>query len=98
MIESGFFNPKHPELYRELCNGLREHDHFMLLADFESYCEVQEKVIEARRDPEEWTRKSIMNTAGSGKFSSDRTIREYAQEIWNVEAMPTELHGHKIQT
>ena len=98
MIESGFFNPKHPELYRELCNGLREHDHFMLLADFESYCEIQEKVIEARRDPEEWTRKSIMNTAGSGKFSSDRTIREYAQEIWNVEAMPTELHGHKIQT
>ena len=98
MIESGFFNPKHPELYRELCNGLREHDHFMLLADFESYCEAQEKVIEARRDPEEWTRKSIMNTAGSGKFSSDRTIREYAQEIWNVEAMPTELHGHKIQT
>ena len=69
-----------------------------LLADFESYCEVQEKVIEARRDPEEWTRKSIMNTAGSGKFSSDRTIREYAQEIWNVDAMPTELHGHKIQT
>ena len=68
MIESGFFNPKHPELYRELCNGLREHDHFMLLADFESYCEVQEKVIEARRDPEEWTRKSIMNTAGSGNF------------------------------
>ena len=98
MIESGFFNPKHPELYRELCNGLREHDHFMLLADFESYCEVQEKVIEARKDPEEWTRKSIMNTAGSGKFSSDRTIREYAEEIWNVEAMPTELHGHKIQT
>ena len=98
MIESGFFNPKHPELYRELCNGLREHDHFMLLADFESYCEVQEKVIEARKNPEEWTRKSIMNTAGSGKFSSDRTIREYAQEIWNVEAMPTELHGHKIQT
>ena len=98
MIESGFFNPKHPELYRELCNGLREHDHYMLLADFESYCEVQEKVIEARRDPEEWTRKSIMHTAGSGKFSSDRTIREYAEEIWNVEAMPTELHGHKIQT
>ena len=98
MIESGFFNLQHPELYRELCNGLREHDHFMLLADFESYCEVQEKVIEARKDPEEWTRKSIMNTAGSGKFSSDRTIREYAQEIWNVEAMPTELHGHKIQT
>ncbi|MEC7131380.1 MAG: glycogen/starch/alpha-glucan phosphorylase [SAR324 cluster bacterium] len=98
MIESGFFNPKHPELYRELCNGLREHDHFMLLADFESYCEVQEKVIEARKDPEEWTRKSIMNTAGSGKFSSDRTIREYAQEIWNVEAMPKKLHGHKIQT
>ena len=98
MIESGFFNPKHPELYRELCNGLREHDHFMLLADFESYCEIQEKVIEARKDPEEWTRKSIMNTAGSGKFSSDRTIREYAEEIWNVEAMPTELHGHKIQT
>ena len=98
MIESGFFNPKHPELYRELCNGLREHDHYMLLADFESYCEVQEKVIEARKDLEEWTRKSIMNTAGSGKFSSDRTIREYAEEIWNVEAMPTELHGHKIHT
>ena len=39
-----------------------------------------------------------MNTAGSGKFPSDRTIREYAEEIWNVEAMPTELHGHKIQT
>ncbi|HJO46158.1 MAG: glycogen/starch/alpha-glucan phosphorylase [SAR324 cluster bacterium] len=96
MIESGHFNPGRPELYSELCRDLREHDHFMLLADFDSYLRAQHTVVEARKDQKSWTRKSIMNTAGSGKFSSDRTILEYAQEIWKVEPVPTELHGHKI--
>jgi len=59
----------------------------MLMADFEDYVECQDKVAETYRDKDKWTRMSIMNVAGMGKFSSDRTIREYCREIWNAKPL-----------
>jgi hypothetical protein len=78
LIRSGFFSRGDTELFRPLIDGLMYHDPYMLFADFQSYVECQEKVVrQAYRDTERWTRMSILNTARSGKFSSDRTIREY---------------------
>ena len=63
----------------------------MLLADYESYIKAQEKVDHLYQNPLEWTKKCILNIAASGKFSSDRTILEYAREIWNVEPSMSKL-------
>jgi len=65
---------------------LTHHDHFMVSADFESYSASQRQVAAKWRDRPEWWRSSVLNTARVGWFSSDRTIREYAREIWNVQA------------
>jgi starch phosphorylase len=65
-------------------------DHYMHLADLTSYCKAQQAVGELYRQPEEWTRKAILNVAASGPFSSDRTIRQYAEEIWNVKPVPVD--------
>lgn len=64
---------------------------YMLLADYESYIQCQEKVSQLFEDPIAWTKKSLLNIAASGKFSSDRTIAQYAREIWNVEPKTTPL-------
>ena len=63
-------------------------DHYLLLADYASYIDCPEQVGALYRDPEAWTRKAILNVAGMGQFSSDRTIGQYAQTIWNVVAKP----------
>ena len=85
MIADGRFCPEYPELFRPLVDSLLHHgDYFMVLADFDSYARCQEALAETYRDPEEWSRKAILNVAGMGKFSSDRTIRQYADEIWQV--------------
>jgi glycogen phosphorylase len=70
----------------------------MLFADFASYIECQDKVSAAYRDPERWTRMAILNTARSGKFSSDRSIREYSRDIWRVQPVPITLlpHGQSL--
>jgi starch phosphorylase len=60
----------------------------MHLADLKSYLEADRKLVELYANPEDWTRKAILNVAGSGKFSSDRTIAEYASEIWNAKPCP----------
>uniref|UniRef100_M0ZR59 Alpha-1,4 glucan phosphorylase n=1 Tax=Solanum tuberosum TaxID=4113 RepID=M0ZR59_SOLTU len=67
--------------------GFGRADYFLVGKDFPSYIECQEKVDEAYRDQKRWTTMSILNTAGSYKFSSDRTIHEYAKDIWNIEAV-----------
>ena len=94
LIRSGFFSRGDTELFRPLIDGLMYQDPYLLLADFQSYVECQEKVAEAYRDEERWTRMSILNTARSGKFSSDRTIREYCTDIWHVNSVPINLLTH----
>uniref|UniRef100_A0A671LJL1 Alpha-1,4 glucan phosphorylase n=1 Tax=Sinocyclocheilus anshuiensis TaxID=1608454 RepID=A0A671LJL1_9TELE len=84
-ISAGFFSPKEPELFKDIVNMLMNHDRFKVFADYEAYISCQEKVNELYRNPKEWTKKVIRNIAASGKFSSDRTIAEYAREIWGVE-------------
>ncbi|XP_056262611.1 glycogen phosphorylase, muscle form [Pseudoliparis swirei] len=84
-ISGGFFSPKQPDLFKEIVNMLMHHDRFKVFADYEEYIKCQEKVNALYKDPKEWTKKVIYNIAGCGKFSSDRTISQYAREIWGVE-------------
>uniref|UniRef100_A0A672KCT3 Alpha-1,4 glucan phosphorylase n=1 Tax=Sinocyclocheilus grahami TaxID=75366 RepID=A0A672KCT3_SINGR len=88
-IKSGYFSPKQPEMFSDIINMLFHHDRFKVFADYESYVKCQERVSTLYKDQREWTRVVIKNIAASGKFSSDRTIKEYATEIWGVE--PTDL-------
>jgi starch phosphorylase len=94
LIRSGFFSRGDPELFRPLIDGLLQHDPYLLLADFQSYIDCQALVDEAYADTERWTRMSILNTARSGKFSSDRTIRDYCADIWRVKPVPIHLLTH----
>jgi len=85
MISSGFFSPGAPELFTPITDSLLNlGDHYLLLADYASYVECQEQVGKLFQDQDEWARRAILNTAGMGKFSSDRTIEEYAREIWGI--------------
>ena len=98
MIGSGYFSPSNPELFKPIVDSLLQNDPYMLLADFESYVDCQERVSQAYLDQEEWTRKSILNVARIGKFSSDRTIAEYAREIWNAEPVHIKLEEDVVVT
>jgi starch phosphorylase len=92
MIQSGALSPGNPGLFAPVVRSLLEGgDTYMLLADFAAYRACQDRVAEAYRNPTLWTRMSILNVARMGRFSSDRTIREYAQGIWGVEAVPVEI-------
>ncbi len=85
MIGHGFFSVEEPDRYRALYDNLTQHgDHYMLQADYASYVATQEQVSALYRDQEEWTRRAVLNVARMGKFSSDRTIREYADKVWKV--------------
>jgi starch phosphorylase len=83
-IESGFFTPDQPDCLHDLLNVLRNNDRFYVCADYEDFVNVQEKVSELYMDQDAWNRKALFNIASSGKFSTDRTIREYATDIWGV--------------
>jgi len=83
-ISSGVFSPDDPGRYRELVDGLYSHDWFMIAADFDAFCKAQREVDTLWRDSPAWLSKAIRNTARMAFFSSDRTIRQYAREIWNV--------------
>ena len=87
-IASGIFSADDRARYRGLVDTLTHHDYFMVCADFDAYWATQMKVDEAWRDRKKWLRSSILNTANVGWFSSDRTIGEYAQEIWNAPFRP----------
>ncbi|GAW66069.1 glycogen phosphorylase [Geoanaerobacter pelophilus] len=85
MIASGYFSPWAPELFTPLTESLLNlGDYYMLLADYAAYVACQEKVSELFRQKDEWTRQAILNCAGMGKFSSDRTIDQYARDIWGI--------------
>jgi starch phosphorylase len=83
-IASGVFSPGEPDRYRELVDALMNRDTFMVTADFDSYCDQQAAVDQLWIDPVHWWQAALHNVAGMGWFSSDRTIAEYAQEIWQV--------------
>ena len=91
LIRGGYFSQGDTELFRPLMDNLMYYDPYMLFADFASYVRCQEKVSEVYRDGEIWTRMAILNTARSGRFSSDRTIREYCSDIWRVRPVPIHL-------
>jgi len=85
MIDQGFFSLMEPGIFSPIIHSLLNGgDRYMLLADLESFVETQTRVDAIYADPDEWDRKAIYNVAGSGKFSSDRTINEYAKKIWHV--------------
>lgn len=91
MIANNVFTPHEPGVLQPVVDRLIGYDQFMVLADFASYMECQRRAEELFRDPATWTRMSILNTARSGYFSSDRSIRDYAETIWKVS--PMRLHG-----
>jgi starch phosphorylase len=86
-IASGHFSRGDAGLFRPLVDSLLSHDEYLVLADYASYLEAQEQVGRTHRDLGRWTRLSILNSARSGMFSSDRSIREYAENIWRVKPM-----------
>ncbi len=87
---NGFYSPQNTELFRELYNSLLESngfdraDQFFILKDFRSYADAQKKIAELYKDEKQWARMAMLNTAKVGKFSSDRTIEEYANDIWHL--------------
>lgn len=90
-IQQGFFSREQSDLFRPIADSLLYGgDPYLLLADFESYVAAQEKVSKAWKNPEEWTRMSILNTARMGKFSTDRTISDYAKDIWGIKKVHIE--------
>lgn len=94
MIGKGYFSPADPTLFHPILRQVLDHgDEFMVLADYAAYLQCQESVSEAFRDPAGWTLKSILNAANMGKFSSDRTIRQYTEEVWKVKPVSIKLPG-----
>jgi starch phosphorylase len=91
LIRDGFFSRGDTALFKPLIDGLMQWDPYMAFADYQSYVDCQARVSMAYRDAQTWTAMSILNTARSGSFSSDRTIREYAQNIWRVPSVPIKL-------
>ena len=83
-IRSGVFSPDDPSRYAGLIDGLVAYDRFLVCADFDAYWDAQRRVEELWHTPQEWWRMAVLNTARMGWFSSDRTIREYATEIWKA--------------
>ncbi|XP_067010081.2 glycogen phosphorylase [Anabrus simplex] len=84
-IQNGFFSPNNPDEFRDIADVLLKWDRFLTLADYDSYIASQDKVSEVYQKQSKWLEMAINNIASSGKFSSDRTISEYAREIWGVE-------------
>ena len=95
LLADGFFSRGDGTLFQPLLDNLLRYDPYLVLADFESYVECQNRVSVAYRDVDHWTRMSIYNSTRSGKFSSDRSIREYCSEIWQAQAVPIRLLGQQ---
>jgi glycogen phosphorylase len=88
MIATGYFSPQEPHLFQPIVQSLLDQgDYYLLLADYRAYVTTQEAVGRLFMDPHAWARRSILNTAQMGKFSSDRSVLEYAHDIWHVEPL-----------
>jgi len=90
-LGSGYFSPEDPDLFQPLVDSLLNRDEYLLCADYASYIECQKQVSHAYYDQNRWIRMSILNSARIGYFSADRTIREYAQDTWQVQPVPVSL-------
>jgi starch phosphorylase len=95
-ISSGSFSQGDKNLFKPLVDSLLYGDPYLLFADYRSYAEVQEQVSLAYENPAKWTRLSILNVARMGKFSSDRSIKEYCDKIWKTQPLPVELGKYTI--
>jgi starch phosphorylase len=93
LISSGFFSRKDINLFKPLVDSLLCRDEHMVLADYKSYIECQDRVSEAFKDQEKWTKMSILTVARMGKFSSDRSIREYNEKIWHAAPLKIDLEN-----
>lgn len=91
LVANGFFSSEEPSLFKPLTDSLLDHDQYMILEDFDAYVECQKRVSDAYQDSVSWHSKAIRNIAKMGMFSSDRTIREYANEIWGAKPLKIEL-------
>ncbi|MCY1020642.1 glycogen/starch/alpha-glucan phosphorylase [Pyxidicoccus sp. MSG2] len=91
LISTGFFSPEDKHLFKPLVDSLLDEDRYFVLADFMAYMAKQEEVVRAYQDAEGWAKKCIINVARGGIFSSDRTIKQYAEEIWHIQKTPVEL-------
>jgi len=91
LIASGFFSEGDQQLFKPIVDSLLHHDEYMLLADYQAYIDCQDKVDETYGDIKKWTRMSILNTARCGFFSSDRTMNQYCNQIWQVKPIEVEL-------
>jgi glycogen phosphorylase len=90
-INSGRLSRGDTDLFKPLVDSLMKYDPYLVFADYQAYVNSQEQVSEAYKNRDNWTRKSILNTARMGKFSSDRAIREYCEKIWNAKPVKVEL-------
>jgi starch phosphorylase len=91
LIGSGFFSLGDRDRYKPILDNLRYHDPFMVCADFEAYIAAETKAAAAYLSPRDWARKALFNIMGASRFSSDATIRQYANEIWGIKAVKTDL-------
>jgi starch phosphorylase len=96
MLESGFFSPGDPGLFHSITHSLRHHDPFMVCADFDAYRAAEQQAVADYADQRAWSRRALLNIAGSARFSSDETIRQYANEIWNVAPLPVDLERFRV--
>ena len=94
LIQKGHFSPGSPDLFRPITDSLLHNDEYMLFADYQPYIDSQDRVAQAYQDGDRWTRMSILNTARTGKFSSDRAIREYCDDIWKAKPVPVDMSQH----
>ncbi len=94
LLKTDFFSPREPGLFRPIYDELMHHDEFCLMADFDAYVAAQEQAEKAYLEPGRWTRMSILNVARCGKFSSYRTIAQYARDIWHVAGVDIPLVDH----
>jgi len=94
MVRDGYFSQGEPDLFRPIFDSLTAGgDYFMVLADFAAYLQCLDGVDAVYRDPSEWTRRAIVNVAKMGSFTSDRMVREYADEIWKVKPLKGRKRG-----